>query len=423
MLAGYADVDITPPPGEEMTGYGYYLNRRATGAMDPLMARVLALGDGAQRAAVVQLDLLGLSRAQVAGIRAAAQARFGLAPECLMLHCTHTHTGPSMTHLEGCGNASPYYPPEVAARVVEAVGGALEDLREAASASRYEVDFPEGFAWNRIGGGELDTRVRGVEITFAGARPIVVVNYACHPVTLGRLDEYSADYPGYLMRELNAYGIRALYLNGCCGDVDPVSNTCRWGSGTADTLRIYGRDLAAAARRGLREAEPWRTGPVRAASEMVPVAFQRPDPEALRRERAEVEARRREHPEDGPARVQAWWTGRMIELAEAGKLEEAMTAEVQAIACGEVVFAGLASEAFTRLGQIVRQAVPGRHLLVAATCNGVLGYLGTPEDARKSGYASVSAVRIYGMALPTPEAGVQWAAAGAEVVRRAAGRA
>ena len=113
----------------------------------------------------------------------------------------------------------------------------------------------------------------------------------------------------------------------------------------------------------------------------------------------------------------------MIELTEAGGLEEAMAAEVQAIACGEVVFVGLASEAFTRLGQIVRQAVPGRHLLIAATCNGVLGYLGTPEDARQSGYASVSAARIYGMALPTPEAGVQWAAAGAEVVRRVSGPA
>ena len=46
MRAGYADVDITPPPGEELTGYGYYLNRRATGALDRLMARVVALDEG-----------------------------------------------------------------------------------------------------------------------------------------------------------------------------------------------------------------------------------------------------------------------------------------------------------------------------------------------------------------------------------------
>ena len=46
---GFAAIDITPPPGEELTGYGYYLNRRATGAADPIMARALALSDGDTR--------------------------------------------------------------------------------------------------------------------------------------------------------------------------------------------------------------------------------------------------------------------------------------------------------------------------------------------------------------------------------------
>ena len=114
---------------------------------------------------------------------------------------------------------------------------------------------------------------------------------------------------------------------------------------------------------------------------------------------------------------------RMLELESAGTLDDAMTAEVQALGCGDVVFTGLSSEAFTRLGRIFRDAVPQRHLLIAGTCNGVLGYLGTPEDARGQGYASGAAARIYGMAPPTPEGGVQWAREGAEVVRHAAGLA
>jgi neutral ceramidase len=421
MRAGYAEIDITPPPGEELTGYGYFLNRRATGALDPLLARAVALGDQDAGAVIVQLDLLGLSRAQVTAVRAAAWRQLGLSPERLLLHCTHTHTGPATAQLEGCGTPSPYFPPQLVQRLLTVIERALADRHDVDSATRFDADFAEGFAWNRVGSDELDTRVRGVELRCAAARPILIVSYACHPVTLGRLDQYSADYPGYLLRELNAYGLRALYLNGCCGDIDPVSNTCRWGAGTADTLRIYGRDLAAAVRRARLAARPWRTGPVQACSVQVPVAHQPLDARQLTEELAAMEAQLHDHPEDGPSRVRANWCIRMLEQIAAGTLEDLMTAEVQAIACGELVFVGLASEAFTRLGRIVRDAVPERHLLIAATANAVLGYLGTPEDARGSGYASVAAARIYGMAPPTPEAGVQWAAAGAGVVRQAAG--
>ncbi len=421
MKAGYADIDITPPPGEELTGYGYFLNRRARGALDPLFARAVAFSEGGAVAVVVQLDLLGLPREQVAAIRAASQQRLGLPPAHVMLHCTHTHTGPATVAVEGCGTPSPYYPEELSRRVLAVIERAVADLHDVTGTVRFEADFPEGFAWNRVGDNELDTRVRGAEIACAGARPIVLVSYACHPVTLGRLDQYSADYPGYLLRELNAYGLRAVYLNGCCGDVDPVSNTYRWGAGTVETLRIYGRDLAAVVRHARRSAVPWSPGPVQGRSAMVPVAHEPVDRRQLEAELAEAEAHLRDHPDDGPRRVRAAWCRRLLAVEASGAVAELMAAEVQAIACGELVLVGLASEAFTRLGQIVRAAVPERHLLIAATCNGVLSYLGTPEDARRQGYASSTAARIYGIAIPTPEAGIQWAAAGAAVVRRAAG--
>lgn len=419
MRAGFAEVDITPPSGEEMTGYGYYLNRRATGALDPLKARAVALDDGDHRAVVVQLDLIGLPGDLVEQIRGQARERLGLRPEALLLHCTHTHSGPGIAQVEGCGCASEYYPPQVVAHTLEVVAAALEDLREVAEARRLDVDFPEGFAYNREGAGEVDTQVRGVELRVTGAAPIVVVAYACHPVTLGRNTEYSADYPGYVLRELNAYGLRALYLNGPCGDINPATHACAWGSGTVETLRIYGRDLAAAVRAGLRQAPVLEMGPLSCVSRRVPLNHVRPKPDELRRELAEVEDHLGREPGDGPARVHATWCRRMMELVEGGGLAEAMAAEVQAIACGELVFAGLAGEVFTRLGGIVRQGAGGRHVLMGATANAVRGYIGTPEDIERNGYASLAAARIYGMALLTPQAGVRWAEGGAEVLRRA----
>jgi hypothetical protein len=76
----------------------------------------------------------------------------------------------------------------------------------------------------------------------------------------------------------------------------------------------------------------------------------------------------------------------------------------------------LSAETFTRLGQIIRRSAPAHHLLIGATSNGVLGYIGTREDAEAGGYASLGSARLYGMALPVAGAGEAWAGEAAQVV-------
>ncbi|MEW6754969.1 MAG: hypothetical protein AB1505_28895 [Candidatus Latescibacterota bacterium] len=421
MKAGYAETDITPDPGEEMTGYGYFLNRRATGTLDPLRARALALEAGEGRAVVVQLDLLGLAADYVEGVRAAVAERTGLSPAGLLLHCTHTHSGPGSRPLFGCGSPSAHFLRLLHGRLVATVEAALADLRPVQAASRFAADWPEGFAHNRVGAGELDTQVRGVRLEVEGGRPIVVVSYACHPVTLGVNREYSADYCGAVLRELNAYGLRALYLNGPCGDVDPVSNAYRWGSGTRETLLIYGRDLAAVARQAMQRSTPWRMGPVRLAARHLALEVESTGPEALRASLEGLRGELRGRPEDGGLRADAMWHELMLCHHWDGTVAQAAQAEVQAIACGEVVLVGLGAETFTALGQAIRAAAPAHHLLIAGTSNGVLGYIGTEEDVRRGHYASRAACKLYGMGLPTPGAGEAWAAAGARVVAEAIG--
>lgn len=421
MNAGYADVDITPDPGEEMTGYGYFLNRRATGTLDPVRARALALEEGGERAVIVQLDLLGLSKDFVADVRAEAQQRLGLPPSHLMLHCTHTHSGPSSIPTFGCGSPSEHYLFLLRQRLIPVIEKALSGPRPVRAMQRFDVDWPEGFAHNRVGCDDLDTRVRGLRIELDGARPILLISYACHPVTLGANREFSADYCGAVLREFNAYGVRALYLNGCCGDINPATHAYAWGAGTRETLLIYGRDLAAVVRRALADAAPCQPGPVRACSRMIPLEHEPTTPDRLREDLKDVQTALRSSPTDGPRRVDALWHERMIRLHESQAAGRAAEAEIQAIACGDIVFVGISAETFTRLGQIVRAGVPDRHLLIAATSNGVVGYIGTEDDVRRKGYASFSACKLYGMAVPTPGAGEKWAAQGVEVVADAAG--
>ena len=56
--AGIAKVEITPPVGTPMAGYGKRWGRPSTGIRDPLYVRTLALGDGERKLLLISADLL-----------------------------------------------------------------------------------------------------------------------------------------------------------------------------------------------------------------------------------------------------------------------------------------------------------------------------------------------------------------------------
>src|SRR5262245_2681697 len=60
LQAGFAETDITPKLGDKpvyMAGFGQ--NRKATKVHDPIMARAVVLKHGAQKVAMVSVDLVG----------------------------------------------------------------------------------------------------------------------------------------------------------------------------------------------------------------------------------------------------------------------------------------------------------------------------------------------------------------------------
>jgi hypothetical protein len=109
----------------------------------------------------------------------------------------------------------------------------------------------------------------------------------------------------------------------------------------------------------------------------------------------------------------------MIRRHRNGTIGQPMAAEVQAIALGEVVFVALSGEVFTALGQAIRAAFPNLLLLIAATSNGLLGYISTRRDIETQGYAASTACKLYNMRVPVPGAGEQYAAQAVEAVAEA----
>ena len=91
LKAGAAWLDITPPLGTLMPGY--FHERRAGAVHDPLFVRAFALEDGGAGIAVAVCDLIGVKRAYLDRAKARIAETIGLAPERVMIGCTHTHTG------------------------------------------------------------------------------------------------------------------------------------------------------------------------------------------------------------------------------------------------------------------------------------------------------------------------------------------
>jgi neutral ceramidase len=102
LLAGGAEVDITPPPGMPKAGFSKNAHD-GVGFRTRLRARVLHLRSGRASLALVQLDLLSGSALLQHLVAQAVRERTDVGLAGLFVGATHTHAGPGQL------DASPFY--------------------------------------------------------------------------------------------------------------------------------------------------------------------------------------------------------------------------------------------------------------------------------------------------------------------------
>src|SRR5262245_64828653 len=100
MRAGVAGVDITPDRPLELEGYARR-QQPAAGTLDRLEARALALEEGPVRAAIVALDLIAVTAASTARLRALVEREAGIPADNVLVVYSHTHAGPAMSQYLG----------------------------------------------------------------------------------------------------------------------------------------------------------------------------------------------------------------------------------------------------------------------------------------------------------------------------------
>ena len=397
LRSGVAKTDLTPPVGVELCGYGFYLERRSTGVLDPLHAKALVVDDGASRAALVACDLIGLMPRTVNAARALIEDAVGLPGSHVMFACSHTHAGPATIDVSGCGVLDEAYVATLPELLARAVIDAANSTQEATVA--FARGSAEGLALNRVEGdaGPMDDEVVVMQLCAEDGALATVYNVAAHGVTHRNTNTgISADWPGVAARVItDAGGGEALFLQGSCGDVNPVLvHTGRY----EEAGRLAGEAVVRASA-SLQEAdEPTVAG----ASQIIELPFDvtpAEDVEAMKADAQQRLASLADTQENRAARSAA-----RLDLEAAEHLRQlhadgpppTLETEIQVLRVGDALFLGHGGELFVEFGLALKGRFASRPVFAVGYANNFVGYIPDPEDFARGGYAAATVPKMCG---------------------------
>ncbi len=225
LMAGGARVDITPPVGTPLAGYGNRLGRGSIGIHDRIYARALALKSGDLSVIIIANDVLAITDDISDSVYRKVIREIPVHNEALMVSASHTHSGPGAVakrFWEGfaTGPFDPLLFEWITDRMAEAAVRAHRAMRPARFGSG-RASAPDLIRNRMIPGGPTDPAVEFLvfETLDRGLR-LFLVNYSAHATVLKDDNYYiSGDYPGALERQLESSdGAIALFTAGAVAD-------------------------------------------------------------------------------------------------------------------------------------------------------------------------------------------------------------
>ena len=418
--AGFAEKDITPEVGmEQPGGYGKSYH---TKFHDACKVRASVFDDGKKRVAVVGLDALFIPRSIVLAARDAIQKRVGIAPECVLISASHSHSSGPVAGIfpgeydhasplvqklayEQSTTVHPQYAKKVEQALIDAVceandtrvsakcgvGKGIEDqvafnrrfrMRDGLTATHPRQGNPDIVEV----AGPIDPEVGVIGAWDQRGRLIgCVVNYACHATT--NPGGISANYIFYLEQAVRGFfgpDVVVVFVPGASGDITQVDNLSPYDRQQPEqSARFVGGRIGAETVKVLLTMEPGNLGPVDAKNEVLKVKHRIPRPERVAQSLELVQKDR------SKVDITEWTFAKEIVLLDAKlKLGTVADVEVQALQVGPVVFVTDSAEYFCQFGLDIKKGSPFPFTFPVSLANGSVGYVPTEEafSPRGGGY-------------------------------------
>jgi len=406
LKAGVASVNITPPWGLELSGYGF---GKIRGVLDELYAHSLSLDNGDEKVIIITTDLIGLDTEIVNDVRGAIKAETGVDKDHILLCSSHTHSGPATMFLRQWGKMDREYVRCCERKLIGAAVWASGNL--VPSKIGFGKGLTDSISFNRIWkGGSIDPEVGVLRIDRQnGDMMAVLINFSCHPVNLHSYGNLvSADFPGYARRAIR--GIKGevcvLYTNGAGGDINPVGST--------NNIAYAERNGTILGCEALSVAERIRTTPnadLWAKTKNVRISLGKlPSKRALKRMRQKgtdelkrLMKNRPSHRDDigfniavQNARLDIEWAEDALKEVEKGRPEKHASIELQAIGINNLTVVGIPGEVYVDIGLGIKGISPSDHTFIIGYANGCIGYIPTREAYEIRAYETTIR-KVYGI--------------------------
>lgn len=400
--AGVATTNITPTDPIWMAGYAGR-TKPAEGKVHDLHAKALCLEDASGKLLVlVTTDLIGIPRSLGDAVAAAAEKRFGIKRDELVLSASHTHCGPVVREnlidmyplTKEDADKVEAYTKRLQPQLVELIGAAVTGrkpvtLKYGAGKATFAVNRREptekGVINGRNPAGPVDHTVPVLVAEGADGKPLAVVfGYACHNTTLS-FNKWCGDYAGFAQLDVEkAYpNATAMFWAGCGADANPLPR------GKIEQCEQYGKELADAVTAAVKSAKPI-TGKFAAKYERLTLKF----------ESVPTKAQLGADALSKTLAVQKRAERLLKELEANGKIGDAYPHyPVQTWALGDqVLWVSLGGEVVIDYLLRLKKDVPtSRALWVTGYANDVMSYIPSARVLKEGGYEADSSQIYYGM--------------------------
>ncbi len=411
LKASAGEVDITPPTGTWMTGYG---NRivPSRGVHDPIMARALLLDDGTTNLVIISCDLIGIEPSTAANIRCGIAEHTSIPQENILICCTHTHSGPASMRFRGAmGHIDEKWMTNAESKIIELVTTLPPRLKPARLA--HSSTTVSGIGFNRQDESQpIDEELVAIAIdSLDGSAIATLVNYATHAVVLGPDNlEFSGDFPGAAARRIRKLrGGIGLYLQGASGDAEPlVQREKGWGKGTFGDIERVGEVLANKAVEILSNARTTGEASIRVARKVIDIPLEPPpsSEEFLKIKAGLKEDHKRALAEQHPVAEQIAlamleWAEDMECALDANAVPGSVPSELFIAGMNDLRIIAFPFETYSDIGIEIKRRLKPLKTVFAGYANGLYGYLPTTRAKEQGGYGPNDSCRWF-PALLTP---------------------